>query len=80
MIIEFCKWGNSLAVRIPKALADAVKASDGKLRWILGWIMPPVSPLRRCTPGSPGHNTAEIADLDVHIADRRHSQRFGACS
>ena len=30
MIIEFCKWGNSLAVRIPKALADAVKASDGK--------------------------------------------------
>ena len=30
MIIEFCKWGNSLAVRIPKALADAIKASDGK--------------------------------------------------
>ena len=30
MIIEFRKWGNSLAVRIPKALADAVKVSDGK--------------------------------------------------
>ncbi len=30
MIVEFCKWGNSLAVRIPKALADAVKVSDGK--------------------------------------------------
>ena len=30
MIVKFCKWGNSLAVRIPKALADAVKASDGK--------------------------------------------------
>ena len=30
MIVEFCKWGNSLAVRIPKALADAIKASDGK--------------------------------------------------
>ncbi|MGB9043809.1 MAG: AbrB/MazE/SpoVT family DNA-binding domain-containing protein [Pseudolabrys sp.] len=30
MIIEFRKWGNSLAVRIPKALADAVRASDGK--------------------------------------------------
>ena len=30
MIVEFRKWGNSLAVRIPKALADAVKASDGK--------------------------------------------------
>lgn len=30
MIIEFRKWGNSLAVRIPKALADAIKASDGK--------------------------------------------------
>jgi hypothetical protein len=23
--VEFCKWGNSLAVRIPKALADAIK-------------------------------------------------------
>ena len=30
MIVEFCKWGNSLAVRIPKALADAIKVSDGK--------------------------------------------------
>jgi antitoxin MazE len=30
MIVEFCKWGNSLAVRIPKALADAVKASEGR--------------------------------------------------
>ena len=30
MIVEFRKWGNSLAVRIPKTLADAVKASDGK--------------------------------------------------
>jgi antitoxin MazE len=30
MIIEFCKWGNSLAIRIPKALADAIKASEGK--------------------------------------------------
>lgn len=25
-----CKWGNSLAARIPKALADAIKVSDGK--------------------------------------------------
>jgi antitoxin MazE len=30
MIIEFRRWGNSLAVRIPKALADALKVSDGK--------------------------------------------------
>ena len=30
MIVEFCKWGNSLAVRIPKALADSIKVSDGK--------------------------------------------------
>ena len=30
MIVEFCKWGNSLAVRIPKALADAIKASECK--------------------------------------------------
>ena len=30
MIVEFRKWGNSLAVRIPKALAKAIKASDGK--------------------------------------------------
>lgn len=30
MIVEFCKWGNSLAVRIPKALADAIKARDGR--------------------------------------------------
>jgi antitoxin MazE len=30
MIVEFCKWGNSLAVRIPKVLADTIKISDGK--------------------------------------------------
>ena len=30
MITEFCKWGNSLAVRIPKSFADAINASDGK--------------------------------------------------
>jgi antitoxin MazE len=30
MIVNFCKWGNSLAVRIPKALADSIKVSDGK--------------------------------------------------
>ncbi len=30
MIVEFRKWGNSLAVRIPKALADAIKLSDGR--------------------------------------------------
>src|SRR5215210_7295046 len=30
MIVEFCRWGNSLAVRIPKALAEALKVSDGK--------------------------------------------------
>ena len=30
MIVKFCKRGNSLAVRIPKAIADAIKASDGK--------------------------------------------------
>jgi antitoxin MazE len=30
MIIEFRKWGNSLAVRIPRAFADAVNARDGK--------------------------------------------------
>ncbi len=30
MIVEFCRWGNSLAVRIPKAVADAVNVSNGK--------------------------------------------------
>jgi antitoxin component of MazEF toxin-antitoxin module len=30
MIVEFCRWGNSLAVPIPKALAEALKVSDGK--------------------------------------------------
>jgi antitoxin MazE len=30
MIVEFRKWGNSLAVRIPKSFADAINASDGK--------------------------------------------------
>ncbi len=30
MIVEFRKWGNSLAVRIPKALAAAIDARDGK--------------------------------------------------
>src|SRR5258707_13042144 len=30
MIVEFCRLGNSLAVRIPKAVADALNVSDGK--------------------------------------------------
>jgi antitoxin MazE len=30
MIVEFRKWGNSLAVRIPKSYANAIHASDGK--------------------------------------------------
>ena len=30
MIVQFRKWGNSLAVRIPKAVADAIRATDGK--------------------------------------------------
>ena len=30
MIVQFRKWGNSLAVRIPKAAARAVRAIDGK--------------------------------------------------
>jgi antitoxin MazE len=30
MIVEFFRWGNSLAVPIPKALADIIKVSDGK--------------------------------------------------
>jgi hypothetical protein len=29
-IVELRKWGNSLAVRIPKALAKAIKARDGR--------------------------------------------------
>jgi len=27
---DCCKWGNSLAVRIPRVLADTIKVSDGK--------------------------------------------------
>jgi antitoxin component of MazEF toxin-antitoxin module len=30
MIVEFCRWGHSLAVRIPKAVADALNVSHGK--------------------------------------------------
>ena len=30
MIVKLCRWGNSLAVRIPKTFADAVKVSEGK--------------------------------------------------
>ena len=30
MIVEFCRWGDSLAVRIPKAVADALNVSDGR--------------------------------------------------
>jgi antitoxin MazE len=30
MIVEFRKLGNSLAVRIPKSFAEAIKARDGK--------------------------------------------------
>ena len=30
MIVEFCRWGNSLAVRIPKAVAEALRVSDGR--------------------------------------------------
>ena len=30
MLVEFCKWGNSLAVRIPKTVAEALKVGVGK--------------------------------------------------
>ena len=30
MLVEFCKWGNSLAVRIPKTLADFLKVGAGR--------------------------------------------------
>jgi len=30
MLVEFCKWGNSLAVRIPKAVAEALKVGVGR--------------------------------------------------
>ena len=30
MLVEFCKWGNSLAVRIPKTLADSLKVGAGR--------------------------------------------------
>ena len=30
MIVEFCRWGNSLAVRIPRAVADALNVSDAR--------------------------------------------------
>jgi antitoxin MazE len=30
VIVQFRKWGNSLAVRIPKSAADAIRACDGK--------------------------------------------------
>jgi len=29
-VVKFYKWGNGLAVRIPKALANAIAASEGK--------------------------------------------------
>jgi hypothetical protein len=30
IIVEFCRWENSLSGRIPKAVADALKVSNGK--------------------------------------------------
>jgi antitoxin MazE len=30
MRVAFQKWGNSLALRVPKALADEIGASDGE--------------------------------------------------
>ena len=30
MIVQFRKWGNSLAVRIPKAAVQALRAKEGK--------------------------------------------------
>ena len=30
MLVEFCKWGNSLAVRIPKTLVDSLKVGAGR--------------------------------------------------
>jgi antitoxin MazE len=30
MRVEFCKWGNSLAVRIPKTPADSLKVGAGR--------------------------------------------------
>jgi antitoxin MazE len=51
MIVEFCKWGNSLAVRIPKALADIIKVSDGKRADIKiengALVLRPIKPSRK---------------------------------
>ena len=30
MNVEFLKWGNSLALRVPKAFAESIGASEGK--------------------------------------------------
>lgn len=30
MRVEFCKWGNSIAVRIPKGMVEALKVGVGK--------------------------------------------------
>ena len=30
MLVEFCKWGNSLAVRIPKTMADSLRVGVGR--------------------------------------------------
>jgi antitoxin MazE len=30
MHVEFLKWGNSLALRVPKAFAESIGASEGK--------------------------------------------------
>ena len=29
MIIEFCKWGNSLAIRLPAAVVEALDLKEG---------------------------------------------------
>ena len=29
MLIEFCKWGNSLAVRLPAAVVEALRLKEG---------------------------------------------------
>jgi len=30
MVVEFCRWGNSLAVRIPKSVAEALNVREGR--------------------------------------------------
>ena len=85
MIVEFCRWGNSLAVRIPKAIAKSLNVSDGRRAEIrvengalvLRPLLKPTRKPRYTLDELLSGMTKENVPRRGRMGDRRAAMRFG---